>query len=236
LKFDKDRRRWRHWLFEAKKRYGLCVLNYIATSNHTHMLVVDTGEKTIPKSLQLIAGRTAQEYNIRKKRKGAFREDRYHATAVQTDQHLAKCLIYIDLNMVRAGVVKHPSEYSISGYNEIQKPSERYSILDRKTLRKLFAIDDESIFQQTHFEWVKTELANNSAIKNSLWSESIAVGDEFFIEEIQQKLASRAQGRSVLSQSGTNTLKEPDGPYSALFTGQKGILRSKTTDLLPINT
>ncbi len=47
-------------------------LNYIATSNHIHMLVVDTGEDVIPKSLQLIAGRTAQEYNIRKNRKGAF--------------------------------------------------------------------------------------------------------------------------------------------------------------------
>jgi REP element-mobilizing transposase RayT len=114
--------RWRHWLFEAKKRYGLCVLNYIATSNHIHMLVVDTGEETIPKSLQLIAGRTAQEFNIRKGRKGAFWEDRYHATDVQTDEHLAKCLVYIDLNMVRTGLVQHPSEYCISGYNEVQNP------------------------------------------------------------------------------------------------------------------
>jgi hypothetical protein len=30
-----------------------------------------TGEDVIPQSLQQIAGRTAQEYNIRKKRKGA---------------------------------------------------------------------------------------------------------------------------------------------------------------------
>jgi putative transposase len=72
--------------------------------------------------MQLIAGRTGQEYNQRKKRKGAFREDRYHATAVQTDRHLLSCMIYIDLNMVRAGVVKHPSEWKESGYNEIMNP------------------------------------------------------------------------------------------------------------------
>nr|WP_306793147.1 transposase [Desulfopila inferna] len=89
-------------------------LNYIATSNHIHMLVVDTGEDVIPKRLQLIAGRTAQEYNIRKNRKGAFWEDRYHPTAVQADQHLAKCLVYIDLTMVRAGVVRNPSAYGIT--------------------------------------------------------------------------------------------------------------------------
>jgi hypothetical protein len=51
----------------------------------------------------------------------------------------------------------------------------------------------------------------------------------------QQKPASRAQERSVLSQSGTNTLKEPDGPYSILFTDQKGTLNSENTYFLPIN-
>ena len=40
LNLDKDRTSWHHWLYEAKKRYGLCVLNYIATSNHIHLLVV----------------------------------------------------------------------------------------------------------------------------------------------------------------------------------------------------
>ena len=72
LKFAKDRRRWLYWLFQAKRRYGLSVLNYVVTSNHIHLLVKDTGESVIPKSLQLIAGRTGQEYNNRKGRKGAY--------------------------------------------------------------------------------------------------------------------------------------------------------------------
>jgi putative transposase len=41
------------------------------------------GIDAIPRTMQLVAGRTGQEYNQRKKRKGAFREDRYHATAVE---------------------------------------------------------------------------------------------------------------------------------------------------------
>jgi len=28
LKFSKDRRRWLHWLYEARRRYGLTILNY----------------------------------------------------------------------------------------------------------------------------------------------------------------------------------------------------------------
>jgi putative transposase len=45
--------------------------------------------------MQLIAGRTAQEYNHRKDRQGAFWEDRYHATAIEADERRHSCLIYI---------------------------------------------------------------------------------------------------------------------------------------------
>ena len=77
LKLVKDRQRWLYWLFEAKKRYGFQILNYMATSNHIHLIVVDGGpSNTIPKSIQLIAGRTGQEYNQRKNRNGAFWADR----------------------------------------------------------------------------------------------------------------------------------------------------------------
>src|SRR5919109_5181227 len=76
LKFARDRWRYLHWVFEAKKRYGLSVLNYVVTSNHIHLLVKDTGANVIAESMQLIAGRTAQEYNQRKGKQGAFWEDR----------------------------------------------------------------------------------------------------------------------------------------------------------------
>jgi putative transposase len=81
LKLARDRRRWLQWLFESRKRHGLSVLNYTVTSNHIHLLVRDNGDRdVIPTSMQLIAGRTGQEYNHRKDRKGAYWEDRYHAT------------------------------------------------------------------------------------------------------------------------------------------------------------
>ena len=60
LRFAKDRKRWIQWLYEARKRYGLIVLNYNVTSNHIHLLVKDSGNEVISKSLQLVAGRTAQ--------------------------------------------------------------------------------------------------------------------------------------------------------------------------------
>lgn len=97
LKFAHDPRRYVHWLFEPKKRFDLCVLDYMGTSHHVHLMVKDTGSDVIANSMQLIAGRTAQEYNQRKGRQGAFWEDRYHATAIALDEHLHRCLVYIDL-------------------------------------------------------------------------------------------------------------------------------------------
>ena len=63
-----------------------------------------------------------KDFLKRKSRKGAYWEDRYHATAIEADKHLLQCLVYIDLNMVRAGVVDHPSEWGFCGYNEIVAP------------------------------------------------------------------------------------------------------------------
>ena len=42
----------------------MVILNYIVTSNLGHLLVADDGDRmTIPRSIQLVAGRTGQEYN-----------------------------------------------------------------------------------------------------------------------------------------------------------------------------
>ncbi len=115
FKFAKDRKCWLQWLYEAKKRYQLCILNYMVTSNHIHLLVMDDKNDAISKSMQLVAGRTAQDFNRRKGRNGAFWEDRYHATAIESGEHLLRCLVYMDMNMVRAGVVPHPSQWQHSG-------------------------------------------------------------------------------------------------------------------------
>ena len=104
---------------------------------------MDSGEGVIPKSMQLIAGRAAQEYNKRKGRNGAYWEDRYHATAIEKGEHLTRCLVYIDLNMVRVGVVNHPSEWKTCGYNEILNPSDRYTLIDQKALMDSCSIKDK---------------------------------------------------------------------------------------------
>jgi hypothetical protein len=188
------------------------------TSNHIHLLVSDNGdEETLPKSLQLIAGRTGQQYNQRKQRTGAFWEDRYHATAVQGDQHLMQCMIYIALNMVRAGVVRHPQEWPYSSYHEMGAPRERYRLIDYAQLMTLFGIDHLRELQEAYRERIQEACTQQNNARDSKWTESIAVGSKEFVEDTKERLGMKGRRREVMGGDGTYQLREATEPYRRTF-------------------
>jgi hypothetical protein len=188
-------------------------------------MVSDNGEReTIPRSIQLLASRVGQEYNQRKKRKGAFWEDRYHATAVALDEHLFKCMVYIDLNMVRAGVVNHPSEWPFCGYNEIQNPRQRYSLIDYQRLIPLLQMKDIEDLQASCKNRVDEAIAVMDRTRDSKWTESIAVGSEGFIEATKNLLGIKAKGRKIIGSEKSYELREPAASYGGNFAPENGHL------------
>ncbi len=218
LKFAKDRECWRFWLYQARKRYGLRILNYMVTSNHVHLLVQDRGRGEIAKSVQLIAGRIAQEYNQRKSRKGAFWEDRYHATAVEADHHLARCMAYIDLNMVRAGAVARPEQWIWSGYYEIQYPPQRYKVIDEQRLLELSGVQCLDHYRDIRREWVESESGGSLSSKDEKWTSSLAVGSGAYIDAVRSALGVAGRHRKKISTADEGwLLRETPASYSALF-------------------
>lgn len=213
LKFSKDRRRWIEWLFQAKHRYGLRILNYIVTCNHIHLLVLDNEKpQVMSRSLQLIAGRTAQEFNLRKSRKGAFWEDRYHATAIEKGAHLIRCLTYIDMNMVRAGRVNHPIQWPHSGYYEMERAPHRKGLLDYEYLLETFEISTLDKLKALRKNWIEEKMANKQASRESEWTESVAVGSREFICEMKKRQGIRAWTRAIKPISGSDSYQLKDKP------------------------
>lgn len=209
-------------MYETRRRYGLEILNYTVTSNHIHLLVARGNERDIiPNSIKLIAGRTGQEFNQRKGRIGAFWEDCYHATAIENGEHLFQCLIYIDLNIVRAGVVKHPSEWLFCGYNEIQKPKRKNILINYQKLTNLFGFDSYDELKIYHKRWVEDYLENGKNIQDDKWTKYIAVGSETFIERIQGLMGVKARGRKSIETGDSHQLREPLVPYNSLSRGKK---------------
>jgi putative transposase len=226
LKFGRDRQRWRYWLFEARKRFGLSVLNYVVTSNHIHLLVVDRGQGEIARSMQLIAGRTAQEYNKRKQRRGAYWEDRYHATAVDTDGYLARCMTYIDMNMVRAGAVSHPAEWDPCGYREIQQPPMRYCVIDLEALMNLLGIRDLNTLQRTHAASMDEALKAEPFRRDESWTKSLAVGSQAFVARFQSQSGIATHHREIVQGDDCYRLREPGARYNSHFDPEMVCLRA----------
>jgi putative transposase len=226
FKFAIDRQSYLDWLFAAKKRFGLPILNYMITSNHIHLLVVGgKDQEVIPKSIQLIAGRTGQEYNQRKGRRGAFWEDRYHATAVERGIHLIQCLVYIDLNMVRARVVDHPREWIFSGYHEIQNPRKRYGLVDHEKLIELIEAKSQESLKQILEEWIEERLNDGNPFREDKWTESVAVGREEFVNKIKEDLGVKVLGRTTITDGEQHQLREAQQPYIGHFDQEKWLLR-----------
>jgi putative transposase len=228
LKFSRDRQRYQHWLYQARKRYDVEILNYTVTSNHVHLLVRNkSGQNNISSMMQLVAGRTAQEYNIRKKRKGAFWEDRYHATAIETGSYLRRCLIYIDLNMVRAGAVQHPDEWVHGGYHEIQGNRRRKTIVDRIALVDALEIGNADALARSHDEWITNALNSKTLHKQESWSASVAVGSSEYVQKIREGLGVKGKVRTLVENDGCFLLRESVADYSPVFDTEKSVISVK---------
>ena len=164
---------------------------------------------------------------MRKKRKGAYWEDRYHAAAVETGRHLAQCLVYIDLNMVRAGVVKHPSQWPFGGYNEIQKPKVRYALINYDVFKDLFNFSDLDELAESYRGWIEEALKKVRHRRDRKWTESIAVGSESFVKETKERLGFKARGRVASETDGIYELRDPVVPYNRISGPENAILRSQ---------
>ena len=89
LKFGKDRDAYRRWLRDGVSRFKISILGYCLTSNHIHLMMYAWTAESISQFMQLVQGSFAQDYNLGKSRKGAFWEDRFHCTMIDTGRYLS---------------------------------------------------------------------------------------------------------------------------------------------------
>ena len=85
-------------------------------SNHFHLLATPETADGIPQMMQAVGRRYVRNYNLRHSRTGTLWEGRYRSTLIQAERYLLACMVYIDLNPVRAGMVADPGDYPWSSY------------------------------------------------------------------------------------------------------------------------
>ncbi len=103
-------------LEEHAAKEGVAVHGYVLMSNHFHLLATPASLEAIPQMMQSVGRRYVRHFNQRQARTGTLWEGRYKSTLIQAERYLLACMVYIDLNPVRAGMVAEPGDYPWSSY------------------------------------------------------------------------------------------------------------------------
>jgi putative transposase len=101
---------------EHARKQHVAVHAYVLMSNHFHLLATPETEEGIPQMMQAIGRRYVRNYNLRHARSGTLWEGRYKSTLIQAERYLLACMVYIELNPVRAGMVADPADYPWSSH------------------------------------------------------------------------------------------------------------------------
>ncbi len=188
LKFDLDRMQYRRRLLEAARRFTrVRVLDYVITANHVHLLTWVPRMADLSAMMRWLQGTFAQDYNRRHKREGSVWRGRFHPTLVQSGSHLSRCLFYLDMNMVRAGVVAHPFLWRFGGAAELCGERQRYRVTDRERLLWCLGTPGE---HASFREWYKATLADLCrpdrvvAGREPHWTSAFAVGDPDWLRHL----------------------------------------------------
>ncbi len=171
-----------------------------------------------------------------KESKGGLLGRSLPCNGVESGDHLARCMVYIDTNMVRAGVVSHPAMWPFCGYNEIQGPRRKNVLINYEKLQRLLGAASYKQLKSSHKGWIDEYLGDGLQARQDEWTRSIAVGSRPFIEKVKNILGFRAKGREVIEGFEGYQLRERSAGYEAFFGVQKDYIGLENTYRWDINT
>ncbi len=193
------------YLRQAKLKCSCRIYAYVLMTNHVHLLVEPSQAEDLGRFMQSVGRRYVRYINETYQRTGTLWEGRFKSAVVSRDEYLMACSRYIELNPVRAGLVRHPREYRWSSYGY-------------RALGRVNGLLDEDLWyaglgrsagerQRVYQEWIE------SGIKEGEWEQireatqrGRVVGKVAFQEEIGtligRKVAGETRGRPRKKQLG----------------------------------
>lgn len=113
---DADRETMHRLLIEHAAQFDVAVHAYVLMDNHFHLLVTPQASEGLPKMMQAVGRRYVRYFNDTYQRSGTLWEGRYKSALVQSERYLLACMVYIDLNPVRAGMVAQALDHPWSSH------------------------------------------------------------------------------------------------------------------------
>ena len=134
---DEDYVHYRNWLAAAAARYGCAVHAYVLMTNHVHLLVTPRAADSLPRAMQALGRRYVRHVNTVYRRSGTLWEGRYRAAPIDSETYFLACCRYIELNPVRAGMVRGPRDYRWSSYRAHAQGASDPLVADHEIYRRI---------------------------------------------------------------------------------------------------
>jgi putative transposase len=141
---------------------------------------------------------------------------------------------YIDLNMVREGIVSHPAQWIHGGYSEIQASPPCHGVIDVGALRDLFGFGGVAELEAAQRGWVEESLKSEGRAQTPDRTAAIALGSP---QTLSGKWRLISASRLALE---TPTLRErstycvsPKRPSATKWLA-KVVVRAPTTAISPV--
>lgn len=157
---------------------------YVLMSNHVHLLISADHHRAPGKLMKMLGQRYVQHFNRRYSRSGTLWEGRYRSCPTQTERYFLVCQRYIELNPVRAGMVKNPADYRWSSYHanalaaesKLVTPHEIYLRLgtDPTARRAAYQALFQAALAPEMLEHIRQATNGNFALGDSNFAEEIA--------------------------------------------------------------
>lgn len=197
FKNDQDFRRYLTNLYELKIRFGVRVYAYCIMSNHIHLLLAPSDPAGLACLMKALAGRTTRYRNKLEHCSGTLWESRYKSSLVQWDAYLLCCCRYIELNPVRAGMVKTPGEYLWSSYRSRMGEALESEIacFDPDPCYLALAVD-EDVRHLRYRAFIEGAIPEPEVrlIRSALQRGQLT-GCREFVQEVEQRLGRRIESR-----------------------------------------
>lgn len=182
-----DYQTYMHWLQEAAKRYQCDIHAYVLMTNHVHLLVTPQNKNGVSLMMQYVGRHYVPYVHHTYGTSGTIWEGRYKASLIQDEQYLLTCMRYIELNPVRAGMVKSPGAYRWSSYsanglgkhNDLIHEHALYKAMGRTAAARLQAYRD--LFKAHVDEGVLSDI-------RASWQTGTPLGNDHFKEKVEAKL------------------------------------------------
>ncbi len=113
---DDDYERYLDYLHEQAQKFACQIHAYVLMTNHVHLVITPQEEDSAALLMKNLGQKYVQYINRTYQRSGSLWEGRYKSCLIESENYLLACYRYVELNPVRAGMVKHPRDYRWSSF------------------------------------------------------------------------------------------------------------------------